>query len=230
MPTSASPIAVVLGVSPGNSPSSEESDIDPTKPYKPPTFGEPHRGLSYQDGSGYWTKVRALLTMLARRLDDELTETQALALSGHFNLGLELNGKATPDALDRDITTWVSRTLVRVRPRTIVGLGLVGLLVNPKRNWRPAIDEIRAAWKRGGLDLTWEERGWVKECASVNGSPYTFRLQDALIADERTTVVLWPNHPSHPPFTGPNGPTRWGESVEAARIVLRRGHEWKDPA
>ncbi len=233
MPTSAAPIAVVLGVSPGNRPSSLETDadIDPSKAYPPPTFGEPNRGLMYNDESSYWSKTRALLAMLVRRFDNELTEDQALALAGQLNLGLAMKGSASPDAIEPPITAWVSRVLTRMQPRTVVGLGLVGLLVNPRREWQPAAARIRTAWSEGGLLITWEERGWKRESASVNGHAYSFRVQDTLVNDQRTTFVLWPNHPSQAPFGGPGGPgSRWAESIEAARTVLRGGREWEDPA
>ncbi len=86
MPTVVNPLLVVVGVSPGNSPTVGgdiwADDADP-----PPTFGEPHPGFFVADTSGYWAKIRELCKVVVRGWDASLSDDECYALSGHFNLG-----------------------------------------------------------------------------------------------------------------------------------------------
>jgi hypothetical protein len=224
MPTSIAPLVVVIGVSPGNSPNASEVEIAPARPYPEPTFAQPNPGLFYLDRSHYWKKVRELMMMAVSRYDFdlEMKPDLALALCGHLNLGVNLAGRGTFAAVDDDITRWVSRVVKHMRPRLIVGLGLVGLLVNPPAAERARAERLRQAWEDGGMITAWDA-AWRIEGANVNGHPYAFRYQTTLIDNDVTSILLWPNHPSRAPFAGAGGEgSRWAESVEAARIVLDR--------
>jgi len=208
MPTSINPLVVVVGASPGNRPAAVPSDIAPDKPYDPPTFGKPHPGFFYPDGSHYWDKTRILCIHLTRAFDRSLSEEEALAVSGHLNLGTALFGSARVEATDQDITRWVGQLLTTaLHPRVIVTVGLGGLLsANP---------ELRAALAQGGLDIPWER---PEQSESLSGYRYSFKMWR--LSHAPVTVITWPNHPSRHPFSGGAPFAVWRAAVEQARRLI----------
>lgn len=136
-------------------PSALPQQIAPGRPYPEPTFGAPNPGLLYPDASHYWEKVRELMLMAVSRFDYDLAEQPdlALALCGQLHLGVNLAGRGTIDATDVAITRWVSWLLTQMKARTIIGLGLVGLLVNPPPAERAKAEALRDAWDAPGGTL-----------------------------------------------------------------------------
>jgi len=210
-PTSIAPRVVVIGASPGNSPAAgRRTPSDQEKQYDPPTIGQAHRGFYYPDAKHYWDKVRALCTAVVGCHSPELSEAEALAQSGHFNLGTGFAGTATVDVAEPAIVSWVSGLLGSVLPvEVVVGVGVKEILTNPVVNQR---------WNDvpGGLQVEWDrpqERGSFQS--------YQFRLWQARRADgESVLVCLWPNHPSRPPFAGPVGPA-WQAAVDTFCEIVR---------
>jgi hypothetical protein len=214
MPTSVNPLVVALGASPGNSPAATPwKGIAPQLPYPPPTFGEPHIGLFYPDGSSYWTKMRLLLAGLVRVIDPGASDDDALAVSGHLNLGTGLFGRATAAATEADITHWAARLIVGpLSPRILVTVGLDGLL---------KATELRAHLASGGLDVPWQRPHFIEQ---LEGYRYRFKLWRATRADGGSlTIVGWPNHPSRHPFGDSEPFPIWRRSIEqAVRLLATR--------
>lgn len=211
MPTSIAPRVVVIGASPGNSPAAgQRTPPGQEEHYDPPTVGRAHRGFYYPDAKHYWDKVRALCTAVVRCHSPEVSEEEALAQSGHFNLGTGFAGTATVDVAEPAIVSWVSGLLGSVLPvEVVVGVGVKGILTNPAVNQR---------WKdaAGGLQVEWGRPHRRRPFQN-----YQFRLWRARRADgESVLVCLWPNHPSRHPFTGPPGPI-WEDSVEQFCRILQ---------
>lgn len=103
--TSINPLIVTLGPSPGGSPSGEDWD----KP-QAPTAGDRHPGTKYNDGKGYWDKVRFLVTrLLVTR--GAIDEDDAHALFGNMNLDFHQSGDASRVQLKRDFGRWVLETI-----------------------------------------------------------------------------------------------------------------------
>lgn len=209
MPTSVNPLVVIVGVSPGASPAHEGPAFlgDYT-----PTFGVPAPGFNYRDTSFYWDKVRLLATGFVRLWGEALDERDCLALSGHLNLGTGMFGSASAVAVESDVVRWVSDVLPRLHPRLVIGLGLVGLLTNRSHG------AIREAWVAGGLSVD-----WLKP-ELITYSEYRFRRYRTYCASgDPIDFILWPNHPSRPPFVGPPRPGgRWFRAVSAGANVARQ--------
>jgi hypothetical protein len=214
MPTSVNPLVVALGASPGNSPAATPwNGIAPQLPYPPPTFGEPHIGLFYPDGSSYWAKMRLLLAGLVRVIDPGASDNGALAVSGHLNLGTGLFGRATAAATEADITQWAARLIVGpLSPRILVTVGLDGLL---------KAADLRARLTSGGLDVPWERPDLTEP---LEGYRYRFKLWRVTRTDGRTLMIVgWPNHPSRHPFGDGEPFSIWRRSIaQAARLLATR--------
>jgi len=212
MPTSIEPRVVIIGASPGNSPERGRGSADAgaTPGYAPPTYGRAHQGFYYRDTSHYWVKVRNLCLAVVHCYRPGLSEDDALAYSGHFNLGTGSTGTASICVVEPGIVTWLSGLLGSVLPvRVVVGVGLNALLRDPHvvRLWNDA---------PGGLRVDWSA---PQRSAPFQG--YRFRLWEARRADgESVLVCLWPNHPSRNPFTGPVGPT-WLAAVDQFCGIVR---------
>jgi hypothetical protein len=187
MPTSVNPLVVALGASPGNSPAAAPwHGIAPQLPYPPPTFGVPHAGLFYPDGSSYWAKMRLLLAGLVRAIDPGASDDDALAVSGHLNLGTGLFGRATAAATEADIARWAARLIVGpLSPRILVTVGLDGLL---------KAAQLRTHLSSGGLDVPWQRPDFAEPLTEYR---YRFKLWRLPRAEGGSlTIVGWPNHPS----------------------------------
>lgn len=214
MPTCVNPLVVALGASPGNSPAAAPwNGIAPDLPYPQPTFGEPHIGLFYPDRSSYWTKMRLLLADLVRTIDPEASDQEALAVSGHLNLGTGTFGRATLAATQADITQWVAGLVVgSLAPRILVTVGLDGLLKER---------ELSGKLAAGGLDVSWQRPEFAEP---LEGYRYRFKLWRAKRADGGPiTIVGWPNHPSRHPFGDGEPFPIWRRSIaQGVRLLASR--------
>lgn len=211
MPTSVNPYIVVLGVSPGASPSASDAHIDTeSATYPAPTIGMVHRGFFYSDTKHYWVKVRQLCVEFVTRLSPSVPEEEALALAGHLNLATGRVGSASEAALDPPFVRWVGETIVRrLRPRVVVGLGVYGILSK-----QPIIED---AVRSGGLDLDLRH---PDELCSLPGQRYSYRVWHRSTADgSPLSFISWPNHPSRHPFAGEIG-NSWTESVRIGTGLL----------
>ena len=183
--TSINPLLVTLGASPGNSP--QAGDLD-TGPLELPPAGLPHPHVeNYQDGSGYWDKVRHLARAVTTPTDG--SETDAYALFGNMNLDPARSGDASSVDINRTFAEWVLRTIkCQLRPRWLVCLGLTGKF-RQDRAVRQAFESIFE------LDLEKPD-----EKHQLLASRYCFREWEVHAGRHPLIVVLWPNHPSRHPF------------------------------
>lgn len=211
MPSSPVPHVVVLGVSPGNSPSADDRDVD--------TYRKGENGLSfteasrfdYKDGRHYWNKVGDLCTFLINRDSPGIQKVDAAdlsSLSSHLNLGTRRLGVAGLDAVEDDIIQWVSTLLYsKFQAKILVGFGLTRIL--------PLKNEI---WNKGGLQLDWSS---PDDTEPFEG--YKFRFWRATRKDGRhMAVLLWPNHPSRHPFSGDASSPHWHAAKKCADNLLKR--------
>lgn len=216
MPSSADPYVVVVGASPGNSPEQSESvGFKEDWSYDPPTFGQAHSGFFYRDSKGYWDKVRSLCFGVVKTVSPCLDESEAIAVSGHLNLGVGRSGSAADGVVDARLISWVSSLLGSVLfPKIVICFGLNGILTKKQNN---------AAWKSaaGALMVDWN----TPHC-KLDFHGYSFRIWEAIRQDgESVLVCMWPNHPSRHPFGGSADGTVWREAVaEFCEFIKRRGH------
>lgn len=211
MPCSAAPLVVVLGVSPGNSPSKEDRGFFTlNKPGdRGPTFGEKHEGFDYQDTRSYWKKVCSLCCFLVRRYAPDLTEMDCLALSGHLNLGTGQAGKADVLVTDEKITRWVSNLMYEhFQPRLLVCLGLNRIM---KARWK--------IWNHpDGLQVNWHKADFEHPFGR-----YRFRLWETCSKGNRPVgVLMWPNHLSRHPFAGDDSKPEWKSALKQADAFLTK--------
>lgn len=218
MPSSADPYVVIIGASPGNSPEPSEKNIGSSEgwSYGPPTFGQAHAGFFYRDSKGYWDKVRSLCGGIIKAESPSLSESDAIAVSGHLNLGVGRSGSAAADGVvDARLISWISSLLGSVlSPKVVVCFGLNGILTKAQNN---------AAWKNapGALAVDWKN----PHC-KIDFHGYAFRIWEATRNDgEPILVCMWPNHPSRHPFAGTADGGLWCEAVsEFCEVIKCRGH------
>jgi hypothetical protein len=211
MPSSALPHVVLLGMSPGNSPAPEDRDLETkNKSYDEPTFGSAHSGFFYNDTKRYWEKVRDLCHFLVCRDQPGLSLNDALAVSSHLNLGTGRHGQADKDALDDAIVRWVSGLLsTKLQAKVLIGFGVTGALADRR---------ISTLWNyQDGLQIDWTRPTVCRKFARNN-----FRFWAPVRSDgSRMAVLLWPNHPSKPPFSGGPDTDGWRDSKHEADKLLR---------
>lgn len=193
MPASIDPKLVLIGVSPGNAPAPHDDGGPTTRYVSTPTVDKPADShFYYPDTRGYTCKLRLLALEYFRRNGTVCSEPEALAPTTHFNLGLGSAGRAGRGSIEPDIIRWVSRILNTVhRPDLVVMFGLWGILQD---------EEIARWWNEGGLTVDWRTpcQTWP-----FNGQP-TYRYREWAVHNELGhgfRIVIWPNHPSRPPFT-----------------------------
>ena len=211
MPSSASPHIVLLGVSPGHRPKAEDSGLKTDgRAGEVPTFGSPPGGFSYPDPGKYWQKANDLCEFLVRRDEPGLSNGDAVALSSHLNLGTGQHGKAGRDAIEDNIFVWVSRLLyAKFVANLLVCFGLRGILT---------MTPYSTLWNCiGGLPVDWSH-----PLAFRDFGQYKFRLWTTQRADgKRMAVLMWPNHPSKPPFTGGPESKNWQSAKTEADTLLK---------
>lgn len=208
MPCSAAPEVVVIGISPGNSPRKEDRGCETRYTAgAPPTFGEPP-DFGYPDTKHYWAKVRSLCCHLVRRADRKMSENDCIALSSHLNLGTGQAGQASMKDTDPPLIRWVSTLLNKFfQPHLIVLFGLNRILRDRSVDWN----------HRDGLQVDWHQPHFFSRF-----DRYQFRLWNADSAKgNRTGVLMWPNHPSRPPFAGSEKTAEWTRALKEASKFLK---------
>lgn len=184
--TSINPLLVTLGPSPGASPNRADTGLD-SEPWELPTAGVRHSRTTYEDGRGYWRKIRLLARTMVKA--ESASCEDAYALFGNMNLDPGRSGQASDVQIDERFGTWVLRTIRDgLRPRFVVCLGLRGkpaamdLLaqVFEVDSSRPHTEPLKCYQRRRLTFLEWD-------CAGSAGNAIK--------------LVLWPQHPSRAPFT-----------------------------
>lgn len=213
MPSSAAPYVILLGVSPGNGLLPEDRGMETKGRAWPnePTIGKVDGGFDYKDQRKYWTKASDLCAFLVKRDAPNMTERDAVALSSHLNLGTGQYGVASNAAIEAKIVKWVATQLYsRFEAKVVVCFGLWGLMRKPHHN---------ELWKSsGGLPLDWQNPDATSSFRNLS-----FRLWKTERADgQPVAVLMWPNHPSRPPFAG--GPERssWQAAKRHADKFLKK--------
>jgi hypothetical protein len=201
MPASLDPKLILVGVSPGNSPAANDLSIADNYTSIPTVNISAKSHYYCPDGRRYWDKIRYLAHKFFLREGTVTTEQDALSLCSHYNLGVGMAGKASENAVERDVIAWVSRLLNKVqKPDLIVLFGLRGILSSSQAStwWNCA----------GGLPVNWTT--WQAE-KNLKGYSYKFREWTVINArNDKIKIVMWPNHPSRHPFADINV---WKRSV-----------------
>ena len=208
MPCSAAPEVVAVGISYGNrflekktrGSKREINEVSCQLLASHPIF-------YYPDTKHYWAKVRSLCCHFVRRSASQMSEDDCLALSSHLNLGTGQAGEAKIEDTNRAITRWVSMLLNKFfQPRLIVCFGLNQILKARFDDWN----------HHNGLQVDWR-----KPKAERLFSGYRFRLWEAISAkNKRIGILMWPNHPSRPPFAGDEKGLKWKRSLSEASLFL----------
>ena len=204
MPTVVNPYVVILGMSPGVSPASGDSDYNTRPAYELPAGGVPHPRWYYADSRGYWDKVRYLCGRFLKAIDPNFQETQAFSLSGHMNLSTGASGRASDVTVQRELADWVVRAISGgLRPRYVVGLGLTSAL--RKSDVQTALSNLGTS----PVDFTKPDR--VRPFHGYQKTSLAYREWDFTRPDGgMLTFVSWPQHPGRAPFTNRQ---IWEESV-----------------
>lgn len=209
MPASIAPKLVLIGVSMGGSPASIDLNSDmngddclfsDTKAAK-----ELKKHFYYPDKRHYWDKLRMLSHMYFKYRCPEISEGDAVSMTSHLNLGTGSAGRATVFDVDDHIIGWVSKLLnEKLCPDLVVLFGLKKILTNKdvSRSWN--ID--------GGLNLDWSN-----PCNTFDflddKSNRKYKFNQWIVTNSqghRFKLVLWPNHPSRPPFSDVH---KWEQSI-----------------
>ena len=199
MPTSAAPVWIAIGLTPGGGKGKE-------KPLKSSddqlTFGQPAGkrptedcpngdGLFWGKDTDYFVKIRSLFLKLGHLHDSRLSEDSCLALSGHLNLGTGQNADGSKASLEPQIIRWISSLLANhFRPTVIIALGWFGRLGEISKHWNHA----------GGLHVEWDSPRLMR--FEADGRNYHFRIWVGKNRNgDSVTIIGWPNHPRKRPFT-----------------------------
>ena len=195
MPASIDPKIVFIGVSMGASPSSHNIEIelngDDCLFSKIDEAKKDKKHFYYPDGRHYWDKLRLLSHNYFKVTCPEISEEDAIAMSSHFNLGTGSAGKASTSDVEPLYINWVSTLLnQKLRPDLVVLFGLKDILKKKA---------IRDSWNNeSGLIVDWSKPNKTSldnEAYSFSGWTVTNALGHSI------KIVLWPNHPSRPPFS-----------------------------
>lgn len=192
------PYLVTLGVSPGNSPKRGDDALPDRGGYPAPTCGEPHPGIYYPDTNGFWERLRRLAEISL----PTISVRDAHSLYGHLNLHGGRAGSASDVPFDPSLAAWTVKLIVgRLRPRLVI---FIGLQTHLKQFPEAAdlistvmLERIHNGAPRGSLpspDRVIPFRGYDK-------ANLTFKEWDVKDSSgQTTTYVMWPQHPSKPPF------------------------------
>ena len=200
MPASIDPELVFIGVSPGNSPMPEDAASGQAVLQAPrfisaPTVRKPSNShFYYPDSSKYWEKLRYLAHQYFLQKNEAITENAAISRCSHFNLGTGDAGSATKNDVEEDVVKWVSRLLDRIhKPEIVILFGLNGILKD---------DTISSWWNHSkGLTVPWSTPHEERRLMSYQGRNYRFREWRVTASNgNEIKLVIWPNHPSRPPF------------------------------
>lgn len=217
MPSSAMPLVVAIGVSPGDSPRDEDKNSRTHRTAGcPPSFGEPagdkRLGFYYKDKKYYWDKVRFLCWQMLKEFDSTISEIDAISVSGHLNLGTGRNGKASELAIENDIVWWISYLLRSVfQPRIVILFGLKKIL---------ELKRVSNLWNhKDGLQIDWQKPHYHYPLTSQSYKYRIWNVQNSVF--DNMLVVLWPNHPSRPPFAGSADNPKWSKSINEFKVIVK---------
>lgn len=185
--TSINPLVITLGPSPGGSPNRAVSGHE-GKRLELPTAGTRHPHTNYKDENNYWRKIRHLVRTVVNA--DTTGSEDAYAMFGNMNLSPNRSGQASAARIDEKFGRWVLRTIRdKLRPRFLVCLGLTG---KPE-----AIDLLAQAF-----DIEIATPHAIHPLACYELRRLVFREWDCDgLTGNPIKLVLWPQHPSRPPFT-----------------------------
>jgi hypothetical protein len=191
MPASLDPKIILIGVSPGNSPTPGDTEAAEDWSSIPTVETPKDSHFYYPDGTRYWDKLKYLARQFCAREGTVSSERDALSLCSHFNLGTKRAGTANKNVVESDVIAWVSRLLNTVHnPDLVVLFGLGAILRDSM---------VAADWNcEGGLLIDWNT---PHQKRLLSGYAYQYRewtVQNAQGHDVQ--IVLWPNHPSKHPF------------------------------
>ncbi len=220
MPTSAAPLWIAIGLTPGGGKGKTEKavkDIENTLTFGRPAGIRPTKnnpdgdGLFWEKDTDYFKKVRSLFLKLGRLKDNRLSEDSCLALSGHLNLGTGQNGVGANAELEPQIIRWVSSLLANhFRPDVVVVFG-----------WLGRLNEIGQYWNHAnGLHVDWNSPTALVKF-KADGRNYRFRIwMGKNKAGDVIKIIGWPNHPSRRPFTGGEKGVEWKRALSEASLFL----------
>jgi len=201
MPASIDPKVVFIGVSKGASPSPKDNGTklngDDCLFSKVAEAKREGKHFYYPDGRRYWEKLRLLSYNYFKVSCTDITEEDAISMSSHFNLGLGSAGRAEKSDVDPQYINWASTLLnQKLKPDLVVLFGLKNILKDKS---------VRDSWNAGsGLRID----NWSKPNNTIDFSDkeakskysfYEWTVTNAL--GHPIKIVLWPNHPSRPPFS-----------------------------
>lgn len=209
-PASIDPKLILIGVSPGGSPSKEvnENDYNGHPSVFKSVDKKPYTNFLYPDENGYWDKVRMLINNF---FSPELDEREKLSLTTHYNLGTNATGNPSKEDVDEDIISWVSTLLNNYhKPDLVILFGLKGILQD---------EEIGKQWNHDeGLEINWNRPHFQILFKEHEPSRYYFRGWEVTNgSDKKFNVVIWPNHPSRIPF---GADKMWDDAVNKYLSVL----------
>lgn len=206
MPCSAAPHVVVLGVGPGDSP--DRKHMHTCDEDRRPWVDKPSSGFWYKDKKHYWDKVRSVCLALITRDAPGFSERECITLSANLNLSERAAGQAANAEIQPELVQWVARLLrFKFQARYLVCFGVKEMLRDNQMVWSGA----------NGLTIDWR-RYSHKESFRKNYFRHWRLERDR---QPPLDVLMWPNHPGKPPFSGCDAthPT-WQASLHQARRLV----------
>ncbi len=196
-PSSIDPKLILVGVSYGNSPDhGYEDSLDGAEfKYKsgPSAIKDSSSHFFYPDTRKYWEKLRYLAYRYFKNSCPKFTELDALSLVTHINLGTGSAGQASVRDVEENYVQWASCLINEVHdPDVVIFFGLSGILR----------DGTVSKWWNcpSGISVDWNKPD--RTCKfPVDSKNYIFRVWEKTNANgHKLKLVIWPNHPSRPPF------------------------------
>jgi hypothetical protein len=128
-----------------------------------------------------------------RHTCSSFSETDAISLTTHINLGTGSAGKASVADVEEEYVKWASELIhCSHNPDLVVLFGLFKIIRDPK---------VSQWWNhQSGITIDWEKPDYT-HAFSANGRKYKYRVWSLTNSNgHQLKVVIWPNHPSRPPF------------------------------
>ena len=202
MPTSINPFLVTLGMSPGAPPPRGHPQHGVREPYKLPPAGRAHDGVHFD--ADYYRRIRVLSDVLVAD-PFGLSKDEGYALFGNMNLDIGAYGSSENVDINPTLASWVLETITKkLRPRFLICLGFIGALKKPT--------QIKDLFESTFSDMKINRPHRTVEFDAYKVKDLSFREWDLSLPDgHRTTLVLWPQHPSRSPFK--SNPEMWMMSV-----------------
>lgn len=191
MPTSINPFVLFLGPSPGNSPSSDDTEREA---YDLPTAGKAHLKLYYLDRRRYWDRVRELGKLIVRAHAPGMGEKDTHALLGQLNLGTGQFGDAKNAPFEQAYCRWVPQAIVEhLRPSYVILLGLSSGLTQAHGGGFDPSNDLKIDWNAPDHSFPFE---------AYKDKQFRFRIWNRKRSDGKIVrFVMWPQHPGRAPMT-----------------------------